>query len=764
MKAKYPTSTPVTSTPVPWASNIAWGLLIAHLLASALLFSRSTLDSFEWPKFLWLIFTTLGFLALGANWIVSQRKSIDWRSCIDQLLGQGAVRIISVGVIVFYLSALVSTVSSISTTTSFLGEFKSFQGLLTLSGYVVLYFATRCLIDSPDSTRRLIPILSISALIVAMYGLIQLLGMDPFTWVGIAKYKHEFRPFSTLGHPNHYGTWLVMALPMVIYCAYHHFQHKQLRWLWIAVALAMLIGILGSLSRGAWLSLTMVLLFAGFWLYRTQRQHLPKLQLLATIFIIIVGGAIWLKPDLPKRFFHRLTNLTDDSSRGHVWQASWKIFQDYPMTGSGVDTFAYAFARHRPAAYAMEEWKHIPNRAHNEIFHLLATQGALGVLAISIFGVGIILCAIRSLRSAQGETQLLTLALCTSLLGFAISSMFSFSVISTGSLFLISVAMLTGVHSPQPVPESATARQARPSLAALPLQCVIMTVFVWSVLSLVMWPAQAMRLAFQGDALRTQGNHEQAIVLYQDAIALSPSQEALYSKLSMAQQHLALQKTQDAAWQTKYLQQAAQTLKRVIDLIPANPEHYANLARVQGQLCQWKQLTPNVVFATWSKALQRDPNNPQSLIDASMFAIRHGKVQQATRYAQRASQLFPDLAHPFHLLSLLAYAQRDYSEAWKWTKQAEGKEWFNDPAAQWNHRVLQAQLYLQQGHLAEAYRIAKKASQDNTQAIGPFIVMAKVSEALGDTDDALKHYQWILTLAPKNRTAQEGVYRLSQRD
>ena len=119
-----------------------------------------------------------------------------------------------VGVLLLTLSAAASTVGSISPLVSLLGADQSFAGLITVTAYAVLFFATRSLVAGPADARVLLLAPVIAANVAGAYGVVQLAGLDPSAWRRTSEFDGATRPFATMGHPNFLAAYLVMALPL----------------------------------------------------------------------------------------------------------------------------------------------------------------------------------------------------------------------------------------------------------------------------------------------------------------------------------------------------------------------------------------------------------------------------------------------------------------------------------------------------------------------------------------------------------------------
>ena len=71
-----------------------------------------------------------------------------------------------------------------------------------------------------------------------------------------------------------------------------------------------------------------------------------------------------------------------------VWQGAIQIWKNYPIFGTGVETFAYSYYKYRPAAHNLtSEWDYVYNKAHNEYLNFLANTGTVGLLSY-LFLVG----------------------------------------------------------------------------------------------------------------------------------------------------------------------------------------------------------------------------------------------------------------------------------------------------------------------------------------------------------------------------------------
>lgn len=127
-----------------------------------------------------------------------------------------------------------------------------------------------------------------------------------------------------------------------------------------------------------------------------------------------------------------------------VWKGAIEIWKANPILGTGVETFAFAYYKHRPAEHNLtSEWDYLYNKAHNEFLNYLATTGALGLGSYLSFLFAFFFYAgktlLKSFKSKEIGDTLLP-AFVGSFVGIQISNFFGFSVVNVNLLmFLIPV-------------------------------------------------------------------------------------------------------------------------------------------------------------------------------------------------------------------------------------------------------------------------------------------------------------------------------------
>lgn len=424
-------------------NGLPWAVMALHLGLSPVLFSVATHDDFELPKVSLLIATAavLAVLLLAPRagaWSVTDLPA--WlRELSHDPLGTGIALVV--------VSAVASTLFSTSLWTSLLGADDSHAGLPTVVSYVVLFAATRHLARTTTDARRLLAAPVLGASLAGSYGLLQVLGADPITWTRTATLGADTRVFGTMGHPNLLSGYLAMVLPLVVFFAIGAWSSQQ-RWtascLGLAGLLAMLLIVL-SASRGAWLA---AIAACAILLVPTVALH-PRRALVAVglgaaataaglgLLLVAVPAARGLLEGLGQRVAH----LASSPSRLEIWATALRVFRSHPLVGAGLDTFQLAFQRERRISYWLAEWGATPQRAHNGVLQVLATQGLLGATAVALAAIGLAHRARRAWAAASPERRALLWTVVAGLVAYAVQVLFSFTVAAVGAL----VATLAGV-------------------------------------------------------------------------------------------------------------------------------------------------------------------------------------------------------------------------------------------------------------------------------------------------------------------------------
>jgi O-antigen ligase/Tfp pilus assembly protein PilF len=676
-------------TTVPGTGSVGRVLLFAHLLLSPLVFWRGTVEAFEFNKVALLTLTAFFFCGLGLMSVAARGFPLER---VARLVRQPLVS----GVCLCIVSALLSTVFSVSPNISLWGAQESYAGFVTCLAYAVLFFATIFLLRNLDDMRRLTIAPIFGAAVASGYALLQVMHVDPLTWDRISNYQDYVRPFGTMGNPNFLAAYLAMSLPLVVHKTLQAIEGKKrfiASLLALIAVLAILVVVL-TLSRGGWLAASaavIVMIIGRRWSagQRTVRKHLllgsgAVAACAVALFVLCQFGV--LRP-----LVERGSEFADSGGRPYIWKAALEIFRERPVFGSGVDTFQLAFPAHRDLGFWQSDWNMTPTKAHNETLHILATQGAVGGIAVAILFAGVAVTLIQLWRRGDQEQRPFQVAVAASLVAFFVQDLFSFTVAGCGTLFVTLAALL--VRMQLPIDQGKRVGLTR-RLWAHPTQIVAGVGTLAATLLFVVRPWQANEACARAET-SLNADAATAVAYARNAVRLDSRCDYYWMRLGDAYQTLASQ-TAEKEMRQAFLRRACAAFEEAARLVPASAYHHANLGRVRGELAVDADATPEEVFDEFDAALRLDPKNVLYCADAGVAGIRMGDRSRAREYIERGLEYAPAFGPLLAERGYLAYAEERWADAVRFLEESLMANWYDQQGsrqrADWVLGIARAQF------------------------------------------------------------------------
>lgn len=267
----------------------------------------------------------------------------------------------------------------------------------------------------------------------------------------------------TLGNPDHFSFWLQMALPISMMLLLWHLKAMETRqtlrqrliavinaergvWLLAIPPLILGAGIILTGCRAGLLS--MVLSFLVFMqlttYHRRSRQVRKKLKAIFigfTLIALFIGvQQTWYKilstPD----------TVTADSGRMLRWPNTMNMVKDFPLLGSGMGTYRYAYY-----LYDTDISGRWSTHAHNDYLETLSDGGGLGLILVlalfSLLGLSIVSMWISR---RHPEMKMIGIGILSAFSAVLIHTFFDFSLrIPSNAMFfviLIALAIRIGTY------------------------------------------------------------------------------------------------------------------------------------------------------------------------------------------------------------------------------------------------------------------------------------------------------------------------------
>lgn len=182
-------------------------------------------------------------------------------------------------------------------------------------------------------------------------------------------------------HNNMFGTFLgaglIMGLAFFIKPTENPVKKRIIWGIFISVCA---VGLLGSLSRGAWLGFFAALCLMMF-LAPTKKIFLGILGFLVLLFL--VG-----QPFRDRLLFTLQPH--GDADRLIFWKSAWQMICENPLLGHGIGTFMRLFPKYAPLVYV--------HYAHNTFLQIWAETGLLSLASFIIFLWSVFWTAIKTIK------------------------------------------------------------------------------------------------------------------------------------------------------------------------------------------------------------------------------------------------------------------------------------------------------------------------------------------------------------------------------
>ena len=452
-------------------TTLFFNLYALLFFVAPLLMFHKTSEIFEFNKMLFIYF--MAFIVLSL-WIA---KMIIYKRLII------AKSIFTIPLLIFLGSQTLSTIFSIDKYTSLFGYYGRFNGgLLSLIAYIILFFAFISNINYSEKAskliRKLLKISMLSSFIVILWGLPGKFGYDLTCFVfggglNVDCWTDQFEPtvrmFSTLGQPNWLGAYL--AIHFFIGLFFFLIAKKRVKlYIYSGYLFLVFVTTLFTKSRSAIGAIGVgLVLFMIYFFYKKRTSDFLKISRLKVgiLTALVIIGLLIGKTGI-SRIDKYITFPTKDSSvsteslkneteslkpvsidsnitdsykiRQIVWQGGYSLGLQYPLFGTGVETFAYAYNFSRPMEHnATSEWNYVYNKAHNEFVNFFATTGTIGLLSYLLV-IAIVLLQIKIVindKKLAREDEILIIALIIGYITISITNFFGFSTTTINLFFYL---------------------------------------------------------------------------------------------------------------------------------------------------------------------------------------------------------------------------------------------------------------------------------------------------------------------------------------
>jgi O-antigen ligase len=331
--------------------------------------------------------------------------------------------------------------------------------VVQLVTYLAYFAAALAFINNQKRLWKTVLTVIIFGALISFFGILQKLA----NLEGIygARQTPDAITFASYVNQSHFAALMEMTLALTLGLLFSKGAGKDKQIFLITASVIMGIAILFTGARGGLLSLLAILGFiiAANLLSRHResaeenlddgektsgfRRNLALIGGGLAIVFGLFGAVVMLGGDESLLRGIGLTINPQDISNGrsHFWQVALKIISDYPILGTGLDSFGVAFTRY-------DTWNGSLRieQAHNDYLQILADGGILGLLCVAVFIALLFKQSLRVITKSSDNfrrnTAVGALAGC---FGIMIHSFFDFPLRTpaNGYFFLLLAALAT---------------------------------------------------------------------------------------------------------------------------------------------------------------------------------------------------------------------------------------------------------------------------------------------------------------------------------
>ena len=190
---------------------------------------------------------------------------------------------------------------------------------------------------------------------------------------------------------NFVGGVLAMLVPIPFAYGVNNWRTEKYTQaiIFFSMVVLILIGIILTSSRGAWLALFLALLGWVLWrtsIYLSRRINQPNWVIYLLLLWLILLPVIWIASTGPEGIVglaNRAPGLPSGESRLELFESTTKLIGDFPFTGGGLRSFAGLYSQYiRVTPYFLFSY------SHNFYLDVLLEQGFIGGFVLLFLIVG----------------------------------------------------------------------------------------------------------------------------------------------------------------------------------------------------------------------------------------------------------------------------------------------------------------------------------------------------------------------------------------
>jgi hypothetical protein len=480
----------------------------------------------------------------------------------------------------------------------------------------------------------------------------------------------QSRVFSTLGQPNWLAAYIAILLPLSLYSKIQNYNPKKkfLSTIHDLRSTILFICLLFTKSKSG--ILAAIISLAVFFLFKIIRDIKEKvlfinLKSYIVFLVFLVLSLTITNPIKDLIFFQKSENLTSENLRADilitpssdirkiVWKGSVDLFKQFPLLGTGVETFAYSYYWTRPIEHNLtSEWDFLYNKAHNEYLNYLSTTGLVGFIPYMLLILAVLFFLTKNILNIHQPLagKILNTALLASYISILITNAAGFSVVIV-SLYFFLLPTLSIDFNPNP------STKPHPRLKYfIPILFILYIILTKNIIF-----SYAADIYFA--KYESNNNHQEYQLAHQyisKSISLRPQEPNYLINLAIAAAKMAVL-TKDQV----YVKQAINYSSQATKISPANINYLKQQAQVYYYL---STIDTQYFIKTVESMLQASklaPTDAKISYSLGQFLESAKLLDDAVYYYQKAIDLKSNYDHAYFALGKIYFDQQKYDLAKK---------------------------------------------------------------------------------------------------
>lgn len=601
-------------------------------------------------------------------------------------------------------------------------------GLLRRISYLGVFLVVVFEFNCEEDFKRVFSWVLATCFMVVVYGVIQYLGYDWHIWRG----AFGSRIFSTFGNPNFFAAWLVLVLPMILVKVLMSKDHSQ-KLGFTVFAICMFYMIWLTNTKGSWAGLAVgipvFVILSILYLIKGNPKFLKRLAifLVASAVCVATVGIVWFSVERINSIRFRL----------FTWGATMKMISEpvfvHPLKavvlGHGIETFKLVYPTYRRPEIFLIEKKHNTetDHAHNEFMEIFYDEGIVGLsillwLFISIYYAALKRLSLIGIGGVKADNDFHIVGLIAGTIGMLAHASVSVHVrfVSSGYILWTFLGFII-VHTAPVISKE----ENREKLITIPKVVAIM-----------------MLLTLAGMNSFLAAGRFKANMYHNRAIA--------FSKQRMWAQALEfydkVQKNHPSFIMAYYFEGNVYNDK-LTEAIRAKKKEEADL-------------NYNKAVEAYDKVLSMYPNYVQVHFQMGMMHLKVGNLAEARKSFRKYLNIV-DPMYPFsyYRLGMMSAQAKDLERAL----------WYMlEPVKRIKNKALLPEAYMNLASIYLAKKDAQKAESTYMEGlkhvendINLLMALARLYEMWGRIPDAVKVYQGVLKVSPKNKKALDRLKKIT---